>query len=37
LFLTRQRSESLDRASGDVDAVVTHRRPRSALTSSQGT
>jgi hypothetical protein len=37
LFLAGQRSECLDRASGDVDAVATHRRPRSAFTSSQGT
>lgn len=37
LFLTGQPGEGLDRPPGDLDAVATQWRPRSALTSSQGT
>lgn len=37
LFAPRQRSHRLDGAAGNLDAVRRHTRPRSALTSSQGT
>jgi hypothetical protein len=37
LLLSRQRGESLDGTAGNLDAVWAHTRPRSALTSSQGT
>jgi hypothetical protein len=37
LLLPRERGESLDRPASDLDPVGGHTRPRSALTSSQGT